>query len=258
MSTTLAVPLLDTPPPRNLGPMQMLLRLAAGQTVEHLSRLFGLTLAEVERRAGSRLIRWTVTGLKALVRLPVEERLGRLAASAFAMIITDIRSGVRIGPAAHRFAERCWAMGRDPGLEVARMVERLLRRVEGMKPDLPAVGQGRRHHAPTIGFPPFDGPGGPAIDRAATVYAYRLRDGLAMAEGNLLDGARRELEAASPEDRPALEERHRYRPYQPLTRRPPYDCYGPEIPGFTHIIYDGFRPVPEPDPDPEPPDPSPD
>ena len=74
MSTTLSSLLLATPP--RLGPMQLMLRLAAGQTAEHIARLFGMAAGEVEFRAGARLLRWAVTGLRALVRLPVVALFG--------------------------------------------------------------------------------------------------------------------------------------------------------------------------------------
>src|SRR5919106_1304610 len=93
-----------TYPPR-LHRMQLILRLAAGQAVEHIAGLFQLAVAEVQHRASFRAVRSLVRSLRLLCGLPQDARLARLASRA-ARYITDSLQAER--PGGERFQAMLW------------------------------------------------------------------------------------------------------------------------------------------------------
>ena len=231
MSTALAD--LALPPRPRLTRLQLTLRLAAGQSRQHIAELFEVAVAEVARRAEFRLVRMMVSCLGTLLAWPREHRLGRLALRARAMLADALASGL---PGAALFAERCWARGQDPALVAASRAERRLREIAHLPQGLVRCPR----PLPT-GLDPWRRQGWSEagdtdllLERLANRYAGDLRDSLLMAEASLLELALQTADAdPDPDERQrrhdaALRHGHDFTPepappagYIPFRDRPP-------------------------------------
>jgi hypothetical protein len=236
MSTALAD--LALPPRPRLTRLQLILRLAAGQSRQHIAELFEVAVAEVARRAEFRLVRMMVSCLGTLLAWPREHRLGRLALRARSMLADALGSGL---PGAALFAERCWARGQDPALVAASRAERRLREIAHLPQGLV-----RRPRPLPSGLDPWRrqgwSEGGDTdllLERLANRYAGDLRDSLLMAEASLLELALQTADAdPDPDER---QRRH------DATRRHGHD-FAPETAPPAGYVPFRDRPPPEPEP----------
>ena len=209
-------------PPLRLGRMQLTLRLAAGQAVEHVAAVFRRSVAEIQRRAHALPVRRLVAGLTALATLPAPARLARLAARALRYLHHAIETGA---PGAARFVELSHARGQDPALALAELAERQLARV-AQTPEGPGRRRQPRPHQPKPLVTLRDGDAPARRDWQALRFAYAMRDQLIVADGRILQAQRHELESAPPQQRQALLDAmlragRPYAPEPPPPRSPP-------------------------------------
>ena len=101
--------------------MQLVLRLAAGQSVEHVAALSGGAVDEVRRRAEAVPVHCLVDGLRTLAILPVEARIARIASRASRYLVKRRHCG---RPGAERFVEIFRRRGQDPALVLADLCQR--------------------------------------------------------------------------------------------------------------------------------------
>src|SRR4051812_7024768 len=80
---------------RPLGRMQLVLRLAAGQAVELVARLYGIATHVVERRARLAGVRRLADSLAMMAILPAGSRIARLASRAARYLTDSIQFGRR-------------------------------------------------------------------------------------------------------------------------------------------------------------------
>ena len=206
-------------PPVRLGWMQLVLRLAAGQSVEHVAALFRRAVDEVRRRAEAVPVHCLVDGLRTLAILPVEARIARIASRASRYLVSAVDCG---RPGAERFVEIFRRRGQDPALVLADLCQRQLRRVERMpeglgRPRTPKPPDPMSHW-PVLrsgDLPPrFEGP--------ALRFAYAMRDELIVADARILQAQCDELKNAPPETEDALR-RHILRIGKPYRAEPTAD-----------------------------------
>jgi hypothetical protein len=216
-----------------LGRVTLALRLAAGQSVEHVAGLFRVDASRLERLALSPPVSGLARSLATLKDLPRDSRLARFIAFAAALLAGEVRAGNR---QAWAYAEACWRQDRDPAVVAARRVERLVggvaRTPEGLPPPRRSLARRPQHRRPAFVL-------GEA-DRAAMGYARLLAEAVLQGDAELLAVERRAIDEAPPECRPAMR-RHMLRlgqpPWVPQTRPPSFDAHGPLMPGLP----DSFR-----------------
>src|SRR3954451_14348693 len=204
--------------PVRLGWMQLVLRLAAGQSVEHVAALFRRAVDEVRRRAEAVPVHCLVDGLRTLTILPGEARIARLAARASRYLVSALDCG---RPGAERFVEIFRRRGQDPALVLADLCQRQLARVERMpeglgRPRTPRPPKPR----PLVVLRSGDLP--PLFEGPAMRFAYAMRDELIVADARILQGQCEELRNAPPETEEALR-RHILRIGKPYRSEPAAD-----------------------------------
>ena len=249
--------------PVRLGWMQLVLRLAAGQSVEHVAALFRRAVDEVRRRAEAVPVHCLVDGLRTLTILPGEVRIARIAARASRYLVSALDTR---RPGAERFVEIFRRRGQDPALVLADLCQRQLARVERMpeglgRPRTPRPPKPR----PLVVLRSGDLP--PRFEGPAMRFAYAMRDELIVADARILQAQCEELRNAPPETEEALrrhilrigkpyrsepaEEPRRHEPGPPLPRHlseRPLRLWAQTIGRVfrAETEFDVFKPVPKP------------
>jgi hypothetical protein len=192
--------LLDLP---RLGRMALILRVAAGQSMEQVASIYRLAVVQVERQL-SRQVQWLIDGLRQLRILPANVRVQRIAEQARFQVMTAVQAS-HLG--AIEFTRRCWRAGRDPAVEIALMAERILRQVERVPEGLPERrgGSGGHPYGSRQTSMAWALSGDAEMDRLSIRYAYEMRDTLLIVEGMELAREQREIAAAAPDERARLQ-----------------------------------------------------
>ena len=191
------LPCPEPAPPVRLGWMQLVLRLAAGQSVEHVAALFRRAVDEVRRRAEAVPVHCLVDGLRTLAILPGEARIARHRVAGLALPGLAPSTAAGPGPSAssRSFAAAattrrwCWPSCASGSWRVERMPEGLGR------PRTPAARPSRSWPVLRSGdLPPrFEGP--------ALRFAYAMRDELIVADARILQAQCDELKERPARDR---------------------------------------------------------
>jgi hypothetical protein len=197
---------LDRPagPQMRLGLVQLVLRRAAGQTVEQIALLFGLALQRLQARLRPAHVQALVAGLRGLAALSVPARRSRLLERAQAQLALALAAG---RPGAARYVELMTARGQDAARQLAACAWRLVGRAERVPEGLPAPRRPRAVSATAARRRV------PAADRAAHRFARELRNELIALEGMSEPAEAGEPDEPEPEWRP--------RPAEPEWRPPP-------------------------------------
>jgi hypothetical protein len=179
-------------PQAHLTRLQLLLRLAAGQSVWHIAILFGIAVARLERRALPMMAEAMVMG--ALRRLAPDSRFNRLARLAHLRLHEAMRAGVA---GAREFFRWSWSWNEDPAQRIAALAEARLARIDRVSEGPPSPPTAQPRSRPSAS--PRE-----RLGHAALRFALSLRDAIIVEEGEALcRGERPEPAPGAPDRIPA-------------------------------------------------------